>query len=304
MSETTPTSFATSALRRCSPQFQVISLITVFLSILLSTIYVTLYAPLERIALITLAFIVWRNQRSPSIHQLPELPLEPSVSLHNQHEPVPPAYTPKPTVSTIPASSDESDVSLCSVHVSTAQPPQVSRSPSVYLQTSTDAADVSVPSIPQSIFSVSPIVEVLDQSSPSSQSTLHPVTSVKVASASSFIDSSVSASVNETIQRRKLFEQFASISSTTSTVTDISTEPYNLPPLIDADNCKAYVNTIVGCPPPKDIVPRSVKYTSLGKLPTAGYIKPVRLINESADGILEWEFPHQNGIDYRIQVTA
>jgi hypothetical protein len=38
------------------PQFQVISLITTFLSVLVSTIYITLYAPLERIALITLAF--------------------------------------------------------------------------------------------------------------------------------------------------------------------------------------------------------------------------------------------------------
>jgi hypothetical protein len=33
----------------------------------------------------------------------------------------------------------------------------------------------------------------------------------------------------------------------------------------------------------------------------ADYIKPN---NESADGILEWEFPHQNGVDYCIQVTA
>jgi len=131
----------------------------------------------------------------------------------------------------------------------------------------------------------------------------------------SFIDSSVSTSVNETIQRRKLLQRFAesgnpvhrsypSISSTTSTVNNISTEPCNLPPLIGDDDCEAHVNTIAGCPSPKDIVPRSIKYASLDKLPTAGYIKPVRLINESADGILEWEFPHRNGIDYCIQVTT
>src|SRR5579859_3995664 len=86
MSETIfTTSFATSTLRRCPLQFQVISLITVFLSVLLSTIYVIyliLYAPLERIALIALAFLVWQNQRSSSVHQLPGIYSKPSVLLN------------------------------------------------------------------------------------------------------------------------------------------------------------------------------------------------------------------------------
>src|SRR5579859_2032202 len=125
MSETIfTTSFATSALRRCPPQFQVISLIMIFLSVLLSTIYVIyliLYAPLERIALIALAFLVWQNQRSPSIHQPPTAPLAPEsfISLNDQYQPALPAYTLKSTISTNSddsESSNDSDVSLQSRH--------------------------------------------------------------------------------------------------------------------------------------------------------------------------------------------
>jgi len=80
------------------------------------------------------------------------------------------------------------------------------------------------------------------------------------------MDSSVSTSLNETIQRRKLLEGFAESGN----------------PIRQS---------------------RQVVYTSFDKLPASGYIKPVRRINESADGILEWEFPHQH-IDYHVQATA
>jgi len=281
MSETTLTDFATSTVRRCPPQFQVISLITIFLSVLVSTIYVLyliLYAPLERIALIALAFIVWQNQRSPSIHQPPTAPLSPEsfISLNDQYQPALPAYTPKSTISTTSEDSEDSESSEDSdVSLRPSAPRSNYTEPSPESPPSIGPTNVSAPSIPQSIFSALPIVEILDRP-PSPQSTVYPVMSVKVSAAkvsaaalvsSSFMDSSVSTSVNETIQRRKLLEGFAES----------------------------------GNPVRRS---RRVVYTSFDKLPASGYIKPVRLINESADGILEWKFPHQNGIDYRIQVTA
>jgi hypothetical protein len=107
--------FATDALRRCSPQFQVISLITIFLSVLVSTVYViylALYAPLERVVmLLALGYAGWQMHHAPSIHQPPTAPLAPEsfVSLNDQYEPVLPAYTPKSTNSPYSDDSDDSD---------------------------------------------------------------------------------------------------------------------------------------------------------------------------------------------------
>ena len=80
-------------------------------------------------------------------------------------------------------------------------------------------------------------------------------------------------------------------------MSDTSMEPDYLPSLIDDETCEER------SPPESATVPRPVIYASFDKLPTSGYIKPVRLINEFADGVLEWEFPHRN-IDYCIEVTA
>src|SRR5579859_7669401 len=253
MSETALTSFATSALRRCSPQFQVISLITIFLSVFVSTVYIVhlaLYAPLERVViLLALGYAGWQMQHASSVHQLPAVYSEPSVLLNTSSEPDLPAYTPKSTDS---SRSDDSDDS--------------------------DASDASLPTVPP--VSLSNPAQGPSPTYPSDSS------SIKSSCGSSTASRTSSQAV-----------------SPISVMSDTSTEPYDLPPLIYDDDCEAYVNAIVGCPPPKDIVPRSLIYTSFDKLPTNGYIKPVRLVNESTDGIVEWEFPHQY-VDYRIQVTA
>src|SRR5579859_41341 len=256
---------AIDALQRCSPRFQVYTLFAVFLSILLSTVYfvyLALYAPVERVViLLALCYAGWQIQPSSSVHQLPNVYSEPSILPNTSYEPALPAYTPKSTISTI---SDDSGVSLPAVRPSAAR--SNSTEPSPESPPSIGPTNVSALSVPQSIFSASPIVEILDRSPPSSQSTLHPVTSVKVPIVASFMDSSVSTSLNETIQRRKLLEGFAESGN----------------PIRQS---------------------RQVVYTSFDKLPASGYIKPVRRINESADGILEWEFPHQH-IDYCVQATA
>src|SRR5579859_1787308 len=243
---------AIDALQRCSPRFQVYTLFAVFLSILLSTVYfvyLALYAPVERVViLLALCYAGWQIQPSSSVHHLPNVYSEPSILPNTSYEPALPAYMPKSTISTI---SDDSSVSLPAVRPSAAR--SNSTEPSPESPPSIGPTNVSALSVTQSIFSASPIVEILDRSPPSSQSTLHPVTSV-------------STSLNETIQRRKLLEGFAESGN----------------PIRQS---------------------RQVVYMSFDKLPASGYIKPVRRINESADGILEWEFPHQH-IDYRVQATA
>jgi|SRR5579859_4643400 len=179
MSETIfTTSFATSALRRCPPQFQVISLIMIFLSVLLSTIYVIyliLYAPLERIALIALAFLVWQNQRSPSIHQPPTAPLPPEsfTSLNDQYQPALPAYALKSTISTNSddsESSDDSDVSLPTICSSAAR--SNSTEPSPESPPSIGPINVSAPSsvdVSESIFPALSSIESSSRSSPTSE---------------------------------------------------------------------------------------------------------------------------------------
>src|SRR5579859_4905473 len=190
MSElTTLTSFATSALRQCPPQFQVISLITVFLSILLSTIYVIyliLYAPLERIALIALAFLLWQNQRSSSVHQLPGIYSKPSVLLNTSSEPALPAlpaYTPKSPYSPCSddsessddfESSDDSDVSLSTIRPSAAR--SNSTEPSPESPPSIGSMNVSAPSSTSSeqdvfepIFPALSSIESFSRSSPTSE---------------------------------------------------------------------------------------------------------------------------------------
>src|SRR5579859_2930661 len=208
---------AIDALQRCSPRFQVHTLFAVFLSILLSTVYfvyLALYAPVERVViLLALCYAGWQIQPSSSVHQLPNVYSEPSILPNTSYEPALPAYTPKSTISTI---SDDSGVSLPAVRPSAAR--SNSTEPSPESPRSIGPTNVSAPSVPQSIFSASPIVEILDRSPPDSQSTVYPVMSVKVSAAkvsaaalvsSSFMDSSVSTSLNETIQRHKLLEGFA-----------------------------------------------------------------------------------------------
>src|SRR5579859_4084927 len=176
MSETIfTTSFATSALRRCPPQFQVISLIMIFLSVLLSTIYVIyliLYAPLERIALIALAFLVWQNQRSPSIHQPPTAPLAPEsfISLNDQYQPALPAYTLKSTISTNSddsESSDDSDVSRPTIRPSAARSNSTELSPES--PPSVGPINVSAPSSVESIFPALSSIESSSRSCPTSE---------------------------------------------------------------------------------------------------------------------------------------
>src|SRR5579859_7745718 len=120
MSETALTSFATSALRRCSPQFQVISLITIFLSVLVSTVYIVhlaLYAPLERVVmLLALGYAGWQMQHASSVHQLPAVYSEPSILLNTSSEPDLPAYTPKSTDSSRSDNSADSNMFLHSIH--------------------------------------------------------------------------------------------------------------------------------------------------------------------------------------------
>jgi hypothetical protein len=63
---------AIDALQQCPPHFLVLTTIVVFLCILLSTVYVVIYAPLERVVmLLTLGYAVWQIQYTPSIHQRP-----------------------------------------------------------------------------------------------------------------------------------------------------------------------------------------------------------------------------------------
>src|SRR5579859_6356128 len=155
MSETALTSFATSALRRCSPQFQVISLITIFLSVFVSTVYIVhlaLYAPLERVViLLALGYAGWQMQHASSVHQLPAVYSEPSVLLNTSSEPDLPAYTPKSTDSSRSDNSDDSDASDASLPtvppVSMSNPAQGSSPTSPEPpQLSIDPVNVSFPS--------------------------------------------------------------------------------------------------------------------------------------------------------------
>jgi hypothetical protein len=101
------------ALQRCPPQFQVISLLTIFLSVLASTVYIlylALHAPVERVViLLTLGYAGWQMQHASSVHQPSESYHDPSITVIDQSEPALPAYTPKSMVSTISDDSDDSD---------------------------------------------------------------------------------------------------------------------------------------------------------------------------------------------------
>jgi hypothetical protein len=102
------------ALQRCPPQFQVISLLTIFLSVLASMVYIlylALYAPVERVViLLTLGYAGWQMQHASSVHQhssqssIPGIRSEPSILLSTSSDPTLPAYTPKSTDS--PRSDD------------------------------------------------------------------------------------------------------------------------------------------------------------------------------------------------------
>src|SRR5271155_1587691 len=105
---------AIEALQQCRPEFQVVSLIILFLSVLSSFVYIVLYAPLERLVVfLVLAFAFWQSQQVSSLSNssFPELPSRPpsalSASTSGQQETLP-VYTPKASAPILSVVSIES----------------------------------------------------------------------------------------------------------------------------------------------------------------------------------------------------
>src|SRR5271170_7134419 len=88
------------ALQQCHPEFQVVSLIILFLSVLSSFVYIVLYAPLERLVVfLVLAFAFWQSQQVSSLSNssFPKLPSRPpsALSTSTSEQETLPVYTPK-----------------------------------------------------------------------------------------------------------------------------------------------------------------------------------------------------------------
>jgi len=91
---------AIEAFQRCCPEFQVLSLMAMFLSVLLSAVYVALYAPLKLIVIFfALGFVVWQSQHVSSLshHSSSEPPsrLSSALSVSTIEQETLPAYAPK-----------------------------------------------------------------------------------------------------------------------------------------------------------------------------------------------------------------
>src|SRR5579859_6216509 len=284
MSETALTSFATSALQRCSPQFQVISLITIFLSVLVSTVYIVhlaLYTPLERVVmLLALGYAGWQMQHASSVHQLPAVYSEPSILLNTSSEPDLPAYTPKSTDSSRSDDSDDSDDSDAS-DASDASLPTV---PSVSLSNPAQGPSPTSPEPPQ--LSIDPV----NVSFPSSTASASVSWQSVFPSGLSAIESSPISPVTQISSPPAL------------AMSDTSTELDELPPLID--ECEEY--TFDDEPLPSESRPqpqRQIVYTTFDSdvLVMPGSTISTHVVKEFDNGSLDLEVSCGN-IDYRLRL--